>query len=74
VKHFPGLGSLPVSTVVNGRAARWAVSAARAGADLLLFTSPVSAAQAIRVLVPLARHGELDAHVTRVPRLRWRFD
>jgi beta-N-acetylhexosaminidase len=49
---------------------RWARQAARAGADLLLFTSPAHAQRAIRALVPLARRGELDAHVARVLRLR----
>jgi beta-glucosidase-like glycosyl hydrolase len=46
--------------------ARWAVGAARAGADLLLFTSPEHARRAIRALLPLARRGELDAAVRRV--------
>jgi beta-N-acetylhexosaminidase len=45
---------------------RWAVGAARAGADLLLFTSPTHARRAIRALVPLARRGELDEAVRRV--------
>ena len=48
----------------------WAVEAVRAGADLLLFTSPRDAASAAGVLVPLARAGELDAHVLRVLRFR----
>jgi beta-glucosidase-like glycosyl hydrolase len=52
--------------VVHGHAREWAVAAARAGADLLLFTSGRDAARAIRVLVPLARRGELDEHVRRV--------
>ena len=50
--------------VVRGHAREWAVAAARAGADLLLFTSGADAARAIRVLVPLARSGELDVHVS----------
>jgi beta-N-acetylhexosaminidase len=49
---------------------RWAPMAARAGADLLLFTSPAHARRAIDALVPLARRGELDEHVARVLRLR----
>ena len=49
---------------------RWAPRAVRAGADLLLFTHPAYARRAIRALVPLARRGELDAHVARVLRLR----
>ena len=56
--------------VVQGHAQEWAVAAARAGADLLLFTSGRDAARAIRVLVPLARSGELDEHVRRVLRFR----
>lgn len=52
---------------------RWAPRAVRAGADLLLFTSPSYARRAIRVLVRLARHGELDAAVARVLRFRARY-
>jgi beta-N-acetylhexosaminidase len=50
--------------------ARWAVGAARAGADLLLFTSPEHARRAIRALLPLARRGELDEAVRRVLEFR----
>jgi beta-N-acetylhexosaminidase len=46
--------------------ARWAPRAIRAGADLVLFTSPEHARRAIEALVPLARRGELDEHVRRV--------
>jgi beta-glucosidase-like glycosyl hydrolase len=49
---------------------RWAPQAARAGADMLLFTSPAHAARAVRALLPLARRGELDEHVRRILRLR----
>jgi beta-N-acetylhexosaminidase len=70
---FDGIAITDSLDVVNGRAAPWAVAAARAGADLLLFTSPRSAAEAIRVLVPLARRGELDVHVARVLRFRSRL-
>jgi beta-N-acetylhexosaminidase len=52
---------------------RWARQAARAGADMLLFTSPAHARRAIRALLPLARRGELDEHVARVLRLRDRL-
>ena len=52
---------------------RWAPQAVRAGADLLLFDSPAHARRAIRALVPLARRGELDAHVARVLAFRRRF-
>jgi beta-N-acetylhexosaminidase len=71
---FDGVVITDSLDVVTGRAARWAVGASRAGADLLLFTSPASAAQAIRVLLPLARRGELDAHVARILSFRSRFD
>jgi beta-glucosidase-like glycosyl hydrolase len=45
----------------------------RAGADLLLYTSPRHARRAIAALVPLARRGELDEHVARVLRFRARY-
>jgi beta-N-acetylhexosaminidase len=67
---FRGVAITDSLDVVRGFAARWAVASARAGADLLLFTSPASARKAIRVLTPLARRGELDAHVARVLRFR----
>ena len=44
---------------------RWAPQAIRAGADMVLFTSPAHARRAIRALLPLARRGELDTHVAR---------
>jgi beta-N-acetylhexosaminidase len=50
--------------------ARWAPRAIRAGADLVLFTSPEHARRAIRRLLPLGRSGELDEHVRRVLRFR----
>ena len=53
---------------------RWAPQAVRAGADLLLVTSPAHAARAIRALEPLARAGELDVHVERVLRYRATVD
>jgi beta-glucosidase-like glycosyl hydrolase len=56
--------------VRSAPAERWAVRGVRAGADLLLFTDPSYARRAIRALLPLARRGELDAHVARVLRLR----
>jgi beta-N-acetylhexosaminidase len=52
---------------------RWSRQAVRAGADLLLFTSPVHARRAIAALIPLARSGELDVHVARVLRFRARY-
>jgi hypothetical protein len=36
----------------------------------LLFANPAYARRAVRALVPLARRGELDAHVGRVLRFR----
>jgi beta-N-acetylhexosaminidase len=48
----------------------WAVEAVEAGADLVLFPKAEDAARAVRSLVPLARRGELDAHVARVLRFR----
>ena len=52
---------------------RWARQAVRAGADLVLFTSPAFARRAIRALTPLAARGELDQHIRRVLILRARF-
>lgn len=49
---------------------RYGVEAIRAGADLVLFTSPVQAAEEERLLLPLARRGDLDEHVARVLALR----
>jgi beta-N-acetylhexosaminidase len=49
---------------------RWAPQAIRAGADIVLFTSPAHARRAVRALLPLARRGELDEHVRRVLRFR----
>jgi beta-glucosidase-like glycosyl hydrolase len=52
---------------------QWAPRAARAGADLLLFTHPAYARRAIRALIPLARRGELDAAVARILRFKARY-
>ena len=52
---------------------RWARSAVRAGADLVLFTSPAHARRAIAALTPLARRGELDRHVERVLAFQARY-
>jgi beta-N-acetylhexosaminidase len=71
---FQGLTITDSLSVVHGRAARWAVGAARAGADLLLFTDPADARRAIAALVPLARRGELDAHIARFLRFRSAID
>jgi beta-N-acetylhexosaminidase len=59
-----------LSLVRRAPVERWAPQAVRAGADMVLFTSPVHARRAVRALLPLARRGELDAHVARVLRFR----
>jgi beta-N-acetylhexosaminidase len=71
---FRGITLTDSLSVVHGRAATWAVAAARAGADLLLFTDPRDAQCAIRALLPLARRSALDAHVARVLRFRSGID
>jgi beta-N-acetylhexosaminidase len=71
---FEGVAMTDSLDVVSGHAREWAVAAARAGADLLLFTSGRDAARAIRVLLPLARSGELDDQVARVLRFRSAVD
>src|SRR5438034_3244979 len=71
---FDGVAITDSLDVVRGHAQEWAVAAARAGADLLLFTSGTDAARAIRALLPLARRGGLDAHVARVLRFRLGID
>ena len=48
----------------------WAKRAIRAGADMLLLTSPRDAARVVEALVPLARKGLLRAAVGRVLELR----
>ena len=62
-----------LSIVRSAPVERWARQASRAGADLLLFTSPAHARRAIAALLPLARRGELDAHVRRVLGFRARY-
>jgi beta-N-acetylhexosaminidase len=49
---------------------RWAPQAIRAGADMVLFTSPAHARRAVHALLPLARAGELDRHIVRILALR----
>ena len=71
---FRGITITDSLSVVHDRAARWAVEAARAGADLLLVNNPREAEKAIAALVPLARRGELDGHVARVLRFKERFE
>jgi beta-N-acetylhexosaminidase len=62
-----------LSLVSRAPVERWAPQAARAGADMLLFTCPGHAERAIRALLPLARRGELDRHVERILALRARL-
>jgi beta-N-acetylhexosaminidase len=62
-----------LSIVRSAPVERWARQASRAGADMLLFTSPSQARRAIAALVPLARRGELDLHVARVLALRRKY-
>jgi beta-N-acetylhexosaminidase len=71
---FDGVAITDSLGVVHGHAREWAVAAARAGADLLLFTSAKAAAAAIQVLTPLARRGLLDEHVARVLAFRSAID
>jgi beta-N-acetylhexosaminidase len=59
-----------LSLVHDAPVERWAPQAIRAGADLLLFTSPAHARRAVRALLPLARRGALLKHVERVLRFR----
>lgn len=59
-----------LSLVHDAPVERWARQAVRAGADMVLFASPAFARRAVRALLPLARRGELDAHVERVLRFR----
>lgn len=59
-----------LSLVHDAPVERWAPQAVRAGADMVLFTSPSHARRAIVALIPLARRGELDEHVARILRFR----
>ena len=70
---FRGVAITDSLSIVKHPPPDWPVAAARAGADLLLFTSPRHARAAIEKLLPLARSGELDAHVARVLRFRARY-
>jgi beta-N-acetylhexosaminidase len=70
---FRGVAITDSLDIVRNPPRDWPVAAIRAGADLLLFTSPASAARAIRALLPLARAGEFDAHVARVLAFRMRY-
>jgi beta-N-acetylhexosaminidase len=61
-----------LSIVRDAPVERWAPQAARAGADMLLFTSRAHADRAVRALLSLARRGALDEHVDRILGLRAR--
>ena len=61
-----------LSIVRKAPVERWSRQAVRAGADLVLFTSPAHARRALRALQPLARAGELDEHIRRVLAFRAR--
>jgi beta-N-acetylhexosaminidase len=67
---FDGVAITDSLSIVSRPPRYWPRRAIRAGADLLLFSSPAHARRAIRDLVPLARAGELDEHVARVLRFR----
>jgi len=70
---FRGITITDSLSVVHGHAAAWAPAAARAGADLLLVNNPAEARRAIAALIPLARSGGLDAHLSRLLRFRARL-
>lgn len=70
---FRGLTITDSLSIVTPFPADWPATAARAGADLLLFTRAADAERAIDLLLPLARSGALDAHVARVLRFRARY-
>jgi len=71
---FRGVAITDSLSIVAHPPRDWPVVAARAGADLLLFTDPREARAAIDDLLPLARRGELDAHVARALRFRARYE
>jgi beta-N-acetylhexosaminidase len=70
---FRGVAITDSLDIVRNPPQDWPMTAIRAGADLLLFTSPTSAARAIGKLLPLARAGALDEHVARVLAFRARY-
>ena len=71
---FRGVAITDSLSIVAHPPRDWTLAAARAGADLLLFTNPKDARAATDELVPLAGRGELDEHVTRVLRFRARYE
>ena len=71
---FRGVAITDSLSIVAHPPRDWPVVAAPAGAELLLFTDPSEARAAIDELLPLARGGELDAHVARALRFRARYE
>jgi beta-N-acetylhexosaminidase len=69
-RGFTGVAITDSLSIVSRPPRYWPRRAIRAGADLLLFSSPAHARRAIRDLLPLARGGELDEHVARVLQFR----
>jgi beta-N-acetylhexosaminidase len=70
---FDGVAITDSLSIVAKTPRHWPSRAIRAGADLLLFTSPAGARRAIANLLPLARSSVLDAAVARVLRFRSRY-
>ena len=70
---FEGVAITDSLDIVNPSPRHWPTRAMRAGADMVLFTSPASARAAIQRLLPLARRGELDDAAARVLRFRARY-
>jgi beta-N-acetylhexosaminidase len=70
---FHGVAITDSLNIVGKTPTYWPTRAMRAGADMLLFTSPASARRAIAQLLPMARRGELDAAAVRVLRFRTRY-
>jgi beta-N-acetylhexosaminidase len=68
--RFRGVVITDSMGVLGDDGPRYGVDAIRAGADLVLFTSPSQALDAEQRLLPLARAGLLDRHVARVLALR----
>jgi beta-N-acetylhexosaminidase len=71
--RFRGVAITDSLDIVGNAPRYWPTRAIRAGADMVLFTSPASARRAIEQLIPLARRGELDIAATRVLRLKARY-
>jgi len=70
---FDGVAITDSLDIVGKTPRYWPTRALRAGADMLLFTSPASARRAIEQLLPMARRGELDAAAQRVLLFRARY-